>query len=629
MPPAHEEEEVYSPINIGIALSGGGFRAMLHGAGCISALDGRSNSHDTNRNRQVSTLGGLLQSSSYIVGVSGGSWALSSLVVNDFHTIEQISKWNLSSSIFMGIPDVKVRHPTTEDPSNILNGDGLSDILSHQTTMMMNNKDKDNVNVKTKPNLVKSLFKRLKNKFDNKYKTANNDYKKLNTVTNTFKETLSYYLNLHLQVEEKRKAKFSVSLTDYWGRALSSKLFLNQQLTKSMTISDISNLSSFKNFKQPFPIFISNARSPIDPDKDADSITSKIFEFSPFEFGSWDYKLHAFLDIKYLGSKINQGKPNKCVNGYDNIGFLVGTSSSLFNKVFTFLYNALNNAEKEQEEEEEEQKLNLNRDDKNTKKFLKAISKTIQLFGNFKKYPDYAIFDPNPFFNYIDRGIKSDILNSKKLYLVDGGEDGQNIPFNPLLQPQRKLDIILATDSTADLNNWPNGTTLQFSSRRYHGNNIYTPYRWYNGIKKSLFPYVPSTEEFLEMNLHQKPSFFGCDVNNSYPTLSNQVGEFEYPEHDEYNSNFQIPPLIVYIPNSQYSFLSNTSTFKLTYSEDEKDKMIKNGFDVMSQGNNTNWSTCIGCAILHRAIMRQRTNPPDICRECFKQYCWNPPIGII
>ena len=55
--------------NIGIAASGGGWRALLNGAGAIEAFDSRT-PHAT----EAGHLGGLLQSSTYIAGLSGGCW---------------------------------------------------------------------------------------------------------------------------------------------------------------------------------------------------------------------------------------------------------------------------------------------------------------------------------------------------------------------------------------------------------------------------------------------------------------------------------------------------------------------------------------------------------------------------
>lgn len=59
-------------ITIGLAFSGGGYRAMLSGAGSLLALDDRF------QDLSKTALGGLLQSSTYITGLSGGSfwWGL-------------------------------------------------------------------------------------------------------------------------------------------------------------------------------------------------------------------------------------------------------------------------------------------------------------------------------------------------------------------------------------------------------------------------------------------------------------------------------------------------------------------------------------------------------------------------
>jgi lysophospholipase len=93
---------------IGIAISGGGYRAMLLGAGVISAFDSRT--ADTS---SLEHLGGLLQSSTYLSGLSGGSWVIGSLYANNFTTVEAIVKpnqesssplWQLDNSIVQGPP---------------------------------------------------------------------------------------------------------------------------------------------------------------------------------------------------------------------------------------------------------------------------------------------------------------------------------------------------------------------------------------------------------------------------------------------------------------------------------------------------------------------------------------------
>ena len=59
---------------LGISTSGGGHRAAIFGAGVLNALDGR------NITSSNAGTGGLLQASSYLVGLSGGSWLVTSAV---------------------------------------------------------------------------------------------------------------------------------------------------------------------------------------------------------------------------------------------------------------------------------------------------------------------------------------------------------------------------------------------------------------------------------------------------------------------------------------------------------------------------------------------------------------------
>ena len=69
---------------LGIATSGGGHRAAIFGAGVLNALDGR------NRTAAHAGTGGLLQSATYLAGLSGGSWLVSSLSQADFPTIPDL-----------------------------------------------------------------------------------------------------------------------------------------------------------------------------------------------------------------------------------------------------------------------------------------------------------------------------------------------------------------------------------------------------------------------------------------------------------------------------------------------------------------------------------------------------------
>lgn len=91
--------------NIAIAVSGGGYRALMNGAGTIKAFDSRTENATASGH-----LGGLLQSATYLAGLSGGSWLVGSIYVNNFSSISALqaetvgSVWEFGNSIFEG-PD--------------------------------------------------------------------------------------------------------------------------------------------------------------------------------------------------------------------------------------------------------------------------------------------------------------------------------------------------------------------------------------------------------------------------------------------------------------------------------------------------------------------------------------------
>lgn len=494
--------------NVAIAFSGGGYRAMLNGAGALAAFDNRT----PNATNGAGQLGGLLQASTYMAGLSGGGWLVGSIYMNNFTSVQNIidqnepgDVWQLGNSILKG--------PET----------GGIQILS----------------------------------------------------------TAEYYVNLVDTVTDKSNAPggFDTSLTDYWARALSFQFVNATDGGPGFTWSSIQNDSDFSNANAPFPILVALERAPGDS---VLSINSTNIEFNPFEMGSFDPTLYGFAPLKYLGSNFTNGKlpdDQKCIAGFDNGGFIMGTSSSLFNQII----------------------LQLNNDTSAPDVIKSALQSVLTALGQSDN--DIADYTPNPFEGYNNRTNPS--ANTNRLTLVDGGEDLQNIPFNPLIQPDRAVDVVFAIDSSADTvepssPNWPNGTSLVATFERTTNNTIQN---------NTAFPYIPDQNTFVSLGLNNRPTFFGCDVGNL--------------------TGRGVSPIVVYIPNSPYVFLSNTSTFaKLDYTNDERNAMIQNGYEVATMGNNTrpgyeDWSTCVGCAIISRSLNRTGTDVPQACQQCFDKYCWN------
>jgi lysophospholipase len=485
--------------NIGIAVSGGGWRALMNGAGALKAFDSR-----TRNNTGDGKLGGLLQSATYLSGLSGGGWLVGSLFMNNFTTIGALqadtsgSVWEFGNSVLEG-PDTG----------------GLQ------------------------------IF-----------------------------DTAEYYANLASDVNGKDDAGFDVSLTDVWGRALSFQLINATDGGPKYTFSSIAISQPFQDANSPFPILVADARAPGETFIPGNTT---VYEFNPFEMGSWDPTSYGFVPTEYLGTNFTAGEvPNddRCVIGFDNGGYIMGTSSTLFNQFI----------------------LNLNETD--IPGTLKSLIANI-LGGVDEDNNDIADYTPNPFFHY--RPEHNPSANSTRLTLVDGGEDLQNIPLHPLIQPYRNVDVIFAVDSSADTNyNWPNATALVATYERSQS----------NMSNNTLFPSIPDQNTIVNLGLNTRPTFFGCDVSN-------------------FTEGAHIPPLVVYIPNSPYVTFSNESTFTLSTNNSYRDAIILNGQDVATMGNGTvddTWPTCVGCAILSRSLDRTGTDIPEVCQQCFNRFCWNGTI---
>ncbi|KAI5290060.1 Lysophospholipase 1, partial [Ascosphaera aggregata] len=304
---------------------------------------------------------------------------------------------------------------------------------------------------------------------------------------------------------------------------------------------------------------------------------STIFEFNPWEFGTFDPTIFGFIPLEYIGSKLIAGdlpSNESCIRGFDNAGYIMGTSATLFN-AFAQHLDRLDVGAKTEE----------------------ALRLILHAFDDSQN--DIAPYTPNPFYHYAND--TNPFAQREQLTLVDGGEDGQNIPLHPLIQPERHIDVIFAIDSSADSDhNWPMGKAMVATYERTTENQMIS-----NG---TAFPAVPDKNTFINEGLNQRPTFFGCDVKNQS----------------------SITPLIVYLPNAPLSYFSNVSTFDLKYKDDERDEIILNGYHVATRGNGTEdskWGQCVSCAILSRSLARTNTPVPDTCKQCFQRYCWDGKIN--
>jgi lysophospholipase len=157
----------------------------------------------------------------------------------------------------------------------------------------------------------------------------------------------------------------------------------------------------------------------------------------------------------------------------------------------------------------------------------------------------------------------------------------QNNPIFPFLQPARNISVILVNDNSPDTSqHFPNGSEILTTYVQSFNHNL------------TRMPFIPSVETFISEGLNQHAVLFGCNETDKIT--------------------------IVWLPNVDYTFASNTSTFQLEYPESETAAMIANGVEVATQGGKAGWGTCLGCAIM----MKTGQALPSECGSCFEEYCY-------
>ncbi|KAM0793568.1 hypothetical protein ACM66B_001004 [Microbotryomycetes sp. NB124-2] len=507
-----------------IAISGGGLRASLYGAGSLSALD----------QRNETTLGPILQLADYLAGLSGGSWTVSSVTMNDLRPSYELAtqEWLLDLDILA--------------PGGLL---GLS-------------------------------------------------------------ENRVYFENILSDVQMKADSGAPVSITDIWGRALAMHFYNgtdrenffnpNSSHDEGLLWSSIKLTQNWQTHSMPVPIVVATSRESeqqqlTDMSSTVIPLENTVYEFTPFTYGSFDHSLRARVPLEYLGTFLNNSQPlnsSACIQYYDNAGFVIGTSASLFNAVS----DAFNSAT-----------------------VTDLISRLLQDITNIQA-ANYSIAlvsnIPNSFYQYSPEGdVRSESFGNPISQITDGGENGENVPLGPLLVKARQQDILLALDSSADTDQtWPNGTSLLASADRAAN---------YSQGYVSFPPLPASQVDFVQQGLNIRPTFFGCDVQSANMTAQ-----------DTY-------PIVVYMPNAppppsqinSNTYFTNTSTFQLNYDLDDVYKFLDAAHANALKGGLTRdetdqqWPVCLKCAIVDRARQRANVTRSQTCQGCFDKYCWTPEVA--
>nr|ODN90127.1 hypothetical protein L203_02050 [Cryptococcus depauperatus CBS 7841] len=390
-------------------------------------------------------------------------------------------------------------------------------------------------------------------------------------------DKLFFYSNIIGHLDGKRSTGHPVQLTDLWALAIAEHMLPPKWRFAghpNMTVSALAKeIKGLETGDLPLPILVASQR---EEGEYVIAANATLWEFTPYSFGAWAFGSNekvpgGFTPVEYLGSHLIDGKlSGKCWKGLDRLSFVMGTSSTLFNGALQLL----NHTE--------------------SKGIIVGLLKEIlQELGQ----DDFDVSRiPNPFFNWT--GQVNPLSNLTHLTLVDAGETNQNIPLEPLLTPERKVDAIIAYDASHDTpTGWPNGSSLHTTFTRAIILNE-------KDDTRIMMPDIPTGEEFVEGGLNRRPVFFGCDTTQT--------------------------PMIIYIPQNPWTYYSNQSTFRLEYSLVEAQKMMLNGLRSTTLNSTTPiWSTCLSCALTDRAFGYTAENRTDICSECFKLFCWKRELHVV
>ncbi|KAK5708282.1 hypothetical protein LTR97_000822 [Elasticomyces elasticus] len=369
---------------------------------------------------------------------------------------------------------------------------------------------------------------------------------------------LTEYALVTSDIAAKEGAGYDVTIVDPYGRLLSYQLLQGFDGGVNTKMSGLTTLSNFTSRNVPYPIItttnVNGTQGQCIP-----PLNAIIYEFHPYEYGSWDTGVSAFAQTTYMGTNLTNGSPTvpgKCTVRYDNLGYIFGTSSDVFFAACAVI-----------------EPVNSTSSLANTLEGL--VDQTHEpvftdLFGVYV----------NPFYKY---PRSSQVQSSPVLTMVDGGATNQNNPIWPFIQAQnsRNVDVLIVNDNSADTtDNFPNGTEIRQTYLNAQA----------AGLKK--MPFIPDVNTFVSKGLNKRATFFGC----------NETGT----------------TFMVFLPNVAYTYNSGQPTSKVQYSVAETNAMINNGNAIATQNGTAGWPFCLACAVKNK----EGSALPKGCNACFSKYCY-------
>ncbi|KAJ3410229.1 Eukaryotic translation initiation factor 2C [Chytridiales sp. JEL 0842] len=454
-----ERVEVDDAPVIGIAASGGGCRAMIHTLSTLSTLQ----THN------------LLQSSTYLAGVSGSTWAMALLYDP---LLQQTKKPAL----------LHARHALSR---NLMNPFDFLDTLKGASG----------------ERVLSGLVHRLL--------FASGGFLTVDSgsVTKAFGK--------HLM---SLKGLGGVDLSDIFGALLTLRLMVPsdglsnasydlKNLTPKLSMQDMSNL--------PLPIYTAVTRSGSRPTLE-DQERYQWLEFTPFEVGfvsAYQTSQGCWIPTWSFGRHFEDGQ-SVSVNPEVGLGLMLGIFGSAFTANFARIIDEIKTSltpetlnalrgivEKGIKLYEGEKRLAVNEDVK--AKVVKLVEDLLS------EHPITPSQFPNMSFKL--NGFQDPISEMGMIPLMDSGMDN-GIPFVPLLRPERKVDILIIIDGSADIGRHPYlHLAEQFARRR----SMHLPLP--HGVKE---PCVLISRENMEAAEYRGPGvvvYLPCAKESSHKSNSSVV----------------------------------------------------------------------------------------------------------
>ena len=169
-----------------------------------------------------------------------------------------------------------------------------------------------------------------------------------------------------------------------------------------------------------------------------------------------------------MGTNITNGKPTKpgvCTVDYDNLGYVLGTSSDIFNEVGCVVIPPSNSS-------------------------VPGVLEGLVSKEHAPALDDLFGLYPNPFYKYSHSSL---VENDVEITLADGGETDQNNPIWPFIQPARTVDVLIVNDDSADTtDNFPNGTEIHQTYVNAQADGL------------SKMPFIPDVSTFVSEGLNKR-----------------------------------------------------------------------------------------------------------------------------